>query len=462
MKKILCFVLLTSLSLASAQNSENCSYGIGSDHSATGENITTGGTYEYSSASDFDVPARKIFTAKQLTFNVVKGAADLNFVNVYILKEMEGAPGEIIKTFTNLIPTSQLLDYEGEGNNQDTYKIKVDFPTAFDLPKGKYFVQLQASSGDNAAIGWEITNQETTKLGRFDFTKFDNDPFFGGFSYYDHVFSILGTCASTGEPEPNYGAPYAQPNPGNNYENSAQMRGRSIADDFIVPEGQQFTFTKFTLSTLQLGNIKNASFNIRKSVNDLPGEILYSVEKVGPKTENFFGYHTVGGFPLDVVAVDLEFEWNQPMELAPGKYFIEVYNVNGVLYTDYLGWENTSVPGVGSNSLFSYDGGETWETDEGYNGVFKIDGFTKALLSTNDTIAETTTVYPNPVTDILNIRSKNTINKVTVFNAVGQVVKTIDDLKDNRIDLSNLPSGIYFVKTTNDAKESQSFKIIKK
>lgn len=462
MKKILCFVLLSSFSLGFAQNSENCSYGIGSDREGNGENITTGGTYEYSSASDFDVPARKIFTAKELTFNVVKSAANLNFVNVNILKEKEGAPGEIIKTFTNLIPTSQLLDYEGEGNNLDAYKIKVDFPAAFDLPKGKYFIQIQASSGDNVAIGWEITNQETTKLGRFDFTKFDNEPFFGGFSYYDHVFSILGTCASTGEPEPNYGSPFNQKNPGNNYENSAQMRGRSIADDFIVPEGKLFTFTKFTLSTLQLGNIKNASFNIRKSVNDLPGEILYYVDKIGPKTENFFGYHTVGGFPLDVVAADLEFEWDQPMELAPGKYFIEVYNVNAVLYTDYLGWENSTVPGIGSDSYFSYDGGETWEIDEGFNSVFKVDGFTKSLLATNDTTAEITTVYPNPVMDFLNIRSKDAITQVTIINSVGQIVKTINNLKDNKINMAGLPTGIYFIKTTNNAKESQSFKVIKR
>lgn len=461
MKKILCFVLLTSLSLGFAQNSENCAYGIGSDHTVNGENITTGGTYEYSAASDFDVPARKIFTAKQLTFNVVKGAADLNFVNVYILKENEGTPGEIIKTFTNLVPTSQLLNFEGQEDNLDAYEIKVDFPTGFDLPKGKYFVQLQASSSDNSSIGWEITNQETTKLGRFDFTKFDNEPFFGGFSYYDHVFSILGTCTSTGEPEPNYGTSFTQANPGNNYEASAQIPGRNIADDFVVPEGSQFTFTKFTISTLQLGNIKNATINIRKAVNDAPGGILHSFTKIGPKTENFFGYHLVDGFPLEVVAADLEFEWDEPVQLPPGKYFIEL-TATPVLYADFLAWEHSSIPGVGSSSYTSYDGGETWELNDGFNAVFKVEGFTKALLSTNESIAETTTVYPNPVTDILNISSKSNITKVIVFNAAGQIVKTVDQLKDDKIDLSALPSGIYFVKTTNDVKEAQSFKVIKK
>ena len=461
MRKNLLIVLALSSVLGFAQSGGNCNYGIGSDQTSNGENITTGGNFEYSAASDFDVAPRKVLTAKQLTFNVLKGSADLNFVNVYILKENQGIPGDVIQSFTNLVPTSQVLAYESTLEDMDAYKITVDFPTPFDLPKGKYFVQLRAAPGDSTPVSWEITNQETTTLGRFDFTKFDTDPWFGGFSYYDHVFSILGDCNSTGEEEPNYGTPISQGNASNNYETGGHMIFRALADDFIVPEGSKFTFTKFKMSTLQLGNVKSATIHIRSSVDDAPGEILYSFENISPKTENFFGYHPVPGFPLDVVATDLEFEWNQPVELNSGRYFIEV-KATPFPFTDYQRWEATSHSGIGVDSYTSYDDGETWEMNEGYNFVFDVYGFTKPFLGVNDINKNSISVFPNPVSNELNFSSNESIDKVFIYNAAGQTIKTIDGVINNKLDVSNLSKGIYFVNAVLKNGESKTFKIIKR
>lgn len=190
-----------------AQNGTACSYGVGSDRTSNGENITIGGSFDYSAASDFDVASGKILTAKQLTFNVLKSASPVSYVNVYILKEKEGIPGDAIQTFTNLVPTSQLFDYDSTLDDADVYKISVDFPATFDLPKGKYFIQLKVALADGTSAFWEINKETTNKLGRFDFTKFDNDPWFGGFSYYDHVFEIIGNCNDTDEPQPT-GTPF--------------------------------------------------------------------------------------------------------------------------------------------------------------------------------------------------------------------------------------------------------------
>jgi len=459
MRKRLLFGFVLSGLFGFAQS--NCNYAAGSERTSNGENITTGGGFEYSAATDFDVASRKVLTAQKLSFNVLKGNANVSAVNVNILKEFQGMPGEILHTFVNLVPVSQTLDYVTTEENLNAYKITVNFPESFDLPKGKYFVQIQAKNVDASPVFWEITKETTTKVGRFDFTKMNTEPWFGGFSYYDHVFEISGNCNDTSEPEPEVGTAFSQGNVGNNYETGGTTVARSLADDFIVPDNQKFTFTKFKMSTLQIGNIKSATINVRSSVDDAPGEVLYSFENVGPKTENFYGYHTVQGYPLDVVAVDLEFEWAQPVELLPGKYFIEVV-ATPQPFTDYQRWEATSQPGTGGFSYTSYDGGESWEMNDGYNFVFNVSGFTKPYLAVDDVKNNSISVYPNPVSDLMIINSNKAITKVSVYNSVGQLVKTSDKLQDSKLNVSELSQGVYFVNAMLENGETKTFKIIKK
>jgi len=56
--------------------------------------------------------------------------------------------------------------------------------------------------------------------------------------------------------------------------------------------------------------------------------------------------------------------------------------------------------------------------------------------------------YPNPVNDILHFSSNTTIENVTISNMLGQEVKANLSSDKTSVDLSNLPSGNYFVKVT--------------
>ncbi|PZU89314.1 MAG: hypothetical protein DI529_04655 [Chryseobacterium sp.] len=455
MKKNLIFLMMISGVMSFSQN---CNYGVVSDGIANGENISTGGTYEYTSASDFDVEFGKILTVNNVKFNALKGTADLSYVNIYFYADNAGKPGNLIKSFENVVPTSQTFKYTFEDNS--AYEINVDLPTTFDLPKGKYYLSVQGKPGDSTPASWEINKQETTKLGRFDYSKFGSEDWFGGFSYYDHVFQVSGICSSTGETQPDYGTPTSQGNTGNNHETGGSMPGRSLADDIIVPENTKFTLTNFKISTLQLGNIKNATINIRTSVDDAPGELLYSFENIGPKTENYFGYWPVPGYPLDVVAVDLNFELPQAVELSAGKYFIEV-KATPVPFMDYLRWEATSHSGIGSDCYTSYDDGESWEVNEGYNFVFDAIGFSKSSLAVSDVDRNNFSFYPNPVKDELTIVSKNEANRISIYNVAGQLVKD-SEIKNNKVNVSDLSTGNYIGKITLKNGQTQSIKVIKK
>ena len=73
-----------------------------------------------------------------------------------------------------------------------------------------------------------------------------------------------------------------------------------------------------------------------------------------------------------------------------------------------------------------------------------------------------TTLFPNPVSNELNIDSKDNIKEVTVFNLTGQqLFSKKGNSKTSKIDVSNLKSGIYIVEVKTD-KTSKTYKVIKK
>nr|HMN26314.1 T9SS type A sorting domain-containing protein [Ignavibacteriaceae bacterium] len=82
-------------------------------------------------------------------------------------------------------------------------------------------------------------------------------------------------------------------------------------------------------------------------------------------------------------------------------------------------------------------------------------------LSTNNVAKENLVIYPNPVVNKLNISvPNNTVEKVTVYNVSGQLVKSVNGNVDS-VDLSHLNNGVYLVqvKTKNGVLDK---KIIKK
>lgn len=90
----------------------------------------------------------------------------------------------------------------------------------------------------------------------------------------------------------------------------------------------------------------------------------------------------------------------------------------------------------------------------------------KTILTTNavDNIQDKTiTLYPNPVKDILNIQSSgDPIQGVFICDMTGKVVKHITTLNSNCINLSDMKSGVYFIKILYDNNRESTYKIVKK
>ena len=84
-------------------------------------------------------------------------------------------------------------------------------------------------------------------------------------------------------------------------------------------------------------------------------------------------------------------------------------------------------------------------------------------LYNDDFIQNVISIYPNPVQDILNIKSSSTIERVEVHNMLGQM---IFDSKYNKgeitIDFSYYATGTYLIRVFNDNNNPKTYKIIKK
>jgi len=69
--------------------------------------------------------------------------------------------------------------------------------------------------------------------------------------------------------------------------------------------------------------------------------------------------------------------------------------------------------------------------------------------SANDFVLENFNIYPNPTSDLLNVSLENnlTLEKVTIYNNAGQMLK---EVKEATVDVSTLSEGIYFVEVTTN------------
>ena len=84
--------------------------------------------------------------------------------------------------------------------------------------------------------------------------------------------------------------------------------------------------------------------------------------------------------------------------------------------------------------------------------------FDYSLLSVKENTLKGVAVYPNPVSDVLNISAPEG-SLVKIYNSLGVVVKTVNGT--NSLSVSDLAAGLYVVKITKDGKFYQNKLVIK-
>lgn len=83
-------------------------------------------------------------------------------------------------------------------------------------------------------------------------------------------------------------------------------------------------------------------------------------------------------------------------------------------------------------------------------------------MSIEDNTIDGFTFYPNPVENVLNLKSNVTIDKVELFSVLGQSVLTRSiEANNSQIDVSRLTTGVYLMKVTADG-QTATYQVIKK
>ncbi len=100
-------------------------------------------------------------------------------------------------------------------------------------------------------------------------------------------------------------------------------------------------------------------------------------------------------------------------------------------------------------------------------GIWKSKEFKvieSGTLNTNNTITNSKSleVYPNPVDKIINFSEIQNISSVLINDASGKLIANLTSLKDNKLDVSYLKTGLYYITTNLKDGKKKTFKIIKK
>lgn len=121
---------------------------------------------------------------------------------------------------------------------------------------------------------------------------------------------------------------------------------------------------------------------------------------------------------------------------------------------NFFDTDNGSISWTMGESVIATLTGETTVLTQG----FQQDNLTVSTLLPETQLGRTIQLYPNPVTDILNINTEENNIHVQLLNIHGEVIKTETlKLQTGELDFSVLPNGTYILKVNG----RETHKIIK-
>lgn len=100
------------------------------------------------------------------------------------------------------------------------------------------------------------------------------------------------------------------------------------------------------------------------------------------------------------------------------------------------------------------DNGPGWCIDD-----IHVEAFTDDLVGENNAVS--LNIFPNPANDFVTVSGEN-LDNLEVYNAVGQLVMNINIQNENKINIANLESGVYFFSIIDKNGNKVVKKVVKK
>jgi len=229
---------------------------------------------------------------------------------------------------------------------------------------------------------------------------------------------------------------------GTNFENFV------MADNYNVAAGTSASIQTLIVNILtpQGNDIASADIKIHADVSGFPGAVLEFFDNIVPSGQ-IVVQESTNGNDFHQVTFDLS---SAALELSGGgsgaQYWIAL-NTTATVGNDNEFWESTTNITNGQ-ALFSVNGGATWVPlvfeDEPYELIMTVES--DCILSNESNVLDRILkVFPNPSTGIIKFEGFSMNNvQVRIQDGIGRTLETQSTVQ-NSLDLTNLPSGIYFI-----------------
>ena len=139
----------------------------------------------------------------------------------------------------------------------------------------------------------------------------------------------------------------------------------------------------------------------------------------------------------------------------------QTYNLDFILDAGCYNFHLIDTYGDGGGAVRLYDGAGTviYETNGNYGSGARTGFSSDGVLGINDNDFSGIAIYPNPASDILNIKNAENAS-ITVFDITGKLLLSKNNISSNEtLNVSSLTTGTYFVKVSN-GKNVQTEKLI--
>lgn len=163
------------------------------------------------------------------------------------------------------------------------------------------------------------------------------------------------------------------------------------------------------------------------SVNWSPDQITFLIDGVG-----FYTYHRPSGF-VDTNNDTIDDRW---------PFFEDQFILLNVAMGGIAGTIDPSF--TESSMIIDY-----------------VKVYQNTSLSTDEVFGSKFSVYPNPSSDVINIRTTERVDKVELYNTLGQSVIRSNSFDGNQIDINSVKSGLYLLKIYSGNKTVTKKVIVK-
>ncbi|RZJ33264.1 MAG: T9SS type A sorting domain-containing protein, partial [Chryseobacterium sp.] len=128
------------------------------------------------------------------------------------------------------------------------------------------------------------------------------------------------------------------------------------------------------------------------------------------------------------------------VKLAQGKSAFNTISGNGDAKITLVAETNNTGNNRSANILISGDNSVATRT---------VAVTQTGILGSQESKLFVTVLYPNPTSDILNIQTEQKISRVEIYDTAGKLVKAKSG-NENKIGISQLTNGLYFIKIYSD------------